>query len=140
MGKQRVNFKSHDFFLVNTNLVTFDFSLIFSRFTESPGISFASWMLYSVPPMLLMAFLIWLWLQIMYMGLFRQNSADAKAIDIGDQGEKVAATVIEKKYKELGPITWHESVVGFLFVSVVLFWFFRSPGFMTGWPAYITDL
>lgn len=111
-----------------------------SRFPNSPGISFASWMLYSVPPMLLMAFLTWVWLQVMYMGLFRPKSQDAKAIDIGKQGEKVAAAVIEKKYKELGPITWHESIVGFLFVSVVLLWFFRSPGFMRGWPSYITKL
>ncbi|XP_043285688.1 protein I'm not dead yet-like [Venturia canescens] len=111
-----------------------------SRFKHSPGISFAAWMLYSVPPMLLMGFLTWLWLQVMYMGLFRSKSKDAKAIDIGKQGEKVAADVIDRKYKELGPVTWHESCVGFLFVSVLLLWFFRSPGFIKGWPSFITDL
>ncbi|XP_076653045.1 uncharacterized protein LOC143359181 [Halictus rubicundus] len=110
------------------------------RFPDSPGISLTSWMLYSVPPMLLMGFLTWLWLQIMYMGMFRPESKDASAIDIGPQGEKVAASVIEKKYKELGPITWHESVVGMLFLLVVLLWFFRNPGFARGWPTYITDL
>ncbi|CAK9803413.1 Protein I'm not dead yet [Anthophora quadrimaculata] len=110
------------------------------RFPDSAGISLASWMLYSVPPMLLMGFLTWLWLQVMYMGMFRPESKDARAVDIGAQGEKVAAAVIEKKYKELGPITWHESGVGILFVTVVLLWFFRSPGFARGWPTYITDL
>nr|XP_033327585.1 uncharacterized protein LOC117221069 [Megalopta genalis] len=110
------------------------------RFPNSPGISLASWMLYSVPPMLLMGFLTWLWLQVMYMGMFRPESKDASAIDIGSHGEKVAASVIETKYKELGPITWHESVVGFLFMLVVLLWFFRSPGFASGWPTYITNL
>ncbi|EZA59528.1 hypothetical protein DMN91_011334 [Ooceraea biroi] len=110
------------------------------RFPDSPGINFASWMLYSVPPMLLMGFLTWLWLQIMYMGLFRPKSKDARAIDIGQQGERVAAAVIEKRYKELGPISWHESSVGVLFILVVILWFFRSPGFMQGWPTYITDL
>ncbi|XP_072745354.1 protein I'm not dead yet-like [Anoplolepis gracilipes] len=110
------------------------------RFPDSPGINFASWMLYSVPPMLLMTFLTWLWLQVMYMGLFRPESKDARAIDIGQQGERVAAAVIEKKYKDLGPITWHESSVGILFILVVFLWFFRSPGFMPGWAAYITNL
>ncbi|XP_066601410.1 protein I'm not dead yet-like [Prorops nasuta] len=110
------------------------------RFPSSPGINFASWMLYSVPPMLLMGLLTWLWLQIMYMGLFRSKSKDAKAIDIGEQGEKIAAAVIEKKYKELGSITWHESSVAFLFITVVFLWFFRSPGFVKGWPTYITKL
>ncbi|KZC14603.1 Protein I'm not dead yet [Dufourea novaeangliae] len=110
------------------------------RFPNSSGISLTSWMLYSVPPMLLMGFLTWVWLQVMYMGMFRPGSKDASAIDIGPHGEKVAAAVIEKKYKELGPITWHESSVGVLFLAVVLLWFFRSPGFTRGWPTYITNL
>jgi len=42
------------------------------------------------------------------MGLFRPESKDARAIDIGQQGERIAAGVIEKRYKELGPISWHE--------------------------------
>ena len=90
--------------------------------------------------MLVMGLLTWLWLQIMYMGLFRSRSNDAKAVDIGEEGEKIAATVIENKYKELGPITWHESAIGFLFVSIVLLWFFRKPDFIPGWPTYITNL
>ncbi|KAG5327407.1 INDY1 protein, partial [Acromyrmex heyeri] len=110
------------------------------RFPNSPGINFASWMLYSVPPMLLMGLLTWLWLQVMYMGLFRPESKDARAIDIGQQGERIAAGVIEKRYKELGPISWHEFSVGVLFIFVVLLWFFRSPGFMPGWAAYVTNL
>lgn len=116
------------------------FTFISRRFPNSPGINFASWMLYSVPPMLLMGLLTWLWLQVMYMGLFRPESKDARAIDIGQQGERIAASVIEKRYKELQPISWHESSVGILFIFVVLLWFFRNPGFMPGWAAYVTDL
>jgi len=74
------------------------------------------------------------------MGLFRPKSKDARAIDIGKEGERVAMSVIEKKYKELGPISWHESCVGILFLLVVFLWFFRSPGFIEGWPVYITNL
>lgn len=97
-------------------------------------------MLYTVPAMIVMGILTWFWLQIMYMGLFRPNSNDAKAIDIGKHGEKVATSVIDKKYKELGPVKWSEWIVGTLFITVVLLWFFRKPGFVKGWPSYITDL
>ncbi|XP_074109353.1 protein I'm not dead yet [Cotesia typhae] len=110
------------------------------RFDEGPGINFASWMIYAVPPMLIMGFLTWLWLQIMYMGLFRPKSQDARAINIGEEGEKVAKSVIDKRYRDLGPVTWYESIVAFLFLAVVLLWFFRKPGFVRGWPTYITDL
>ena len=95
--------------------------------------------MYAVPVMLLMGFLTWLWLQIMYMGLFRPRSEEAQAVDIGEEGERVAANVIDSRYKELGPITWHESSVGILFITIVLLWFFRKPDFIRGWPTYITD-
>ncbi|XP_012270744.1 protein I'm not dead yet [Orussus abietinus] len=109
------------------------------RFPQSPGINFASWMLYATLPMLAASFLTWLWLQIMYMGLFRPNSNDARAIDIGEQGERIATEMIKKKYKELGPMTWYETNVAVLFIIVVFLWFFRQPGFTRGWPEYITN-
>ncbi|XP_015591965.1 protein I'm not dead yet [Cephus cinctus] len=111
-----------------------------SRFPNGPGINFSSWMMYAVPPMLIMSILTWIWLQILYMGLFRPNSKEARAVDIGKEGERVATAVIEKKYKELGPITWGESCVGLLFIAVIFLWFFREPGFVKGWPNYITDV
>ncbi|XP_012251937.2 protein I'm not dead yet [Athalia rosae] len=111
-----------------------------TRFPGSGGLNFSDWMYYAIPQMLVCAVLTWLWLQIMYMGLFRPNSKDAQAINIGKEGEKIAENVINQKYKELGPITWHESAVAGLFGIVILMWFFRKPGFMTGWPQLITDL
>lgn len=76
----------------------------------------------------------------MYMGMFRPNSADAKAINIGAEGEKIAANVIDEKYKALGSITWHEFWVAVLFVLAIFMWFFRKPGFVAGWATFITDL
>lgn len=127
-------------FTVINQLYIQSFFLVYSRFRNSPGINFAAWMGYAVPTMIIMGLLTWLWLQIMYMGLFRSQSDEAKAIDIGKEGENVATRVIEAKYQELGPITWHESVVGVMFLSIVLLWFFRKPDFIDGWPTYITDL
>lgn len=111
-----------------------------TRFPDSPdGIDFTSWMFLNVPMMLITMFLSWVWLQFLFMGLFRPNSQDAKNIRVGAQGEIVARKLIKQKMEEMGPMSFHEIAVGLLFILSVLLWFFRKPQFIVGWAELITD-
>lgn len=86
-----------------------------------------------------MMYLSVLWLQFWYMGLFRPNSVDAKKIKIGSQGELVARKLISQQLKDMGPLSFHETLVAIMFVMSILLWFFRKPQFIPGWAEYITD-
>lgn len=41
--------------------------------------------------------------------------------------------LIQRKYDELGAMTFHEIATLILFIACVLLWFFRDPQFITGW-------
>lgn len=101
-----------------------------SIFPDSEGLNFASWMAFNVPLMLLNCFLAWIWLQILFMGLFRKGGNKMK--NSPEQANAVRA-LITKSYDELGPMTYHEANVLIIFLLVVLLWFFRKPEFIPGW-------
>ncbi|KAF5284221.1 hypothetical protein FQR65_LT00221 [Abscondita terminalis] len=108
-------------------------------FSHSEGLIFTHWIFLNVPIMLITMFLTWMWLQVLYMGLFRPKSKDAQSIRVGKQGEYVAQKLIRQKMQEMGPMTFHEISVAILFALAVLLWFFRQPQFIPGWPTLITS-
>ncbi|XP_013793233.2 solute carrier family 13 member 5-like, partial [Limulus polyphemus] len=93
-------------------------------FPGSTEITFATWMMYNVPGMLLGVFLTWAFFNILYIGCRR---------DATESTQKAIRLIIEKKYEELGPIKFHEGGVLFLFTTLVLLWLFRDPQFIPGW-------
>ncbi|KYQ59712.1 Protein I'm not dead yet [Trachymyrmex zeteki] len=102
-----------------------------STFPEAEGISFTDWMVASFPQMVVNSFLTWLYVRIAFLGYLRPHSKDAQVSE-----EKV----IQQRYKNLGPITFHEIGVATLFFTCVFLWIFRKPGFIRGWSEVITDI
>ena len=44
---------------------------------------------------------------------------------------------IETHFRELGPMSYEEKTLMLCFLFLSMLWFFRSPGFVTGWGDYI---
>jgi len=110
------------------NLVVPD--VLQKKFGPDTGLTFASWMAFAIPVMLVNLFLSWLWLQIIqrtYPG--GKQGKDEKGMDKKDEAMKA----IKKKYTELGRMTCHEIQVLVLFIILILLWFFKTPIFMPGW-------
>ncbi len=117
------------------NLVMVEFLEVFE---ENP-ITFANWMAYTLPQMLLCLAAIWLWLYVYYIGVplpsRKKDTAAAKELQAQRRNETVGK-VINEKYSELGSVTFHEGSVLALFVVLLSLWFFREPGFMPGWGQF----
>ncbi|CAL8118537.1 unnamed protein product [Orchesella dallaii] len=106
--------------------------------------SFATWMVYNIPPMAINVALCWLYLVIYYIGVpdwmcFWRKYNEKKRLEQDEetQKQKVVEKVLAEKYKALGPMTFHEIAVFTLFILIVLLWLFREPRFMTGWSDYV---
>ncbi|XP_062550594.1 protein I'm not dead yet-like [Armigeres subalbatus] len=110
-----------------------------NRFPEGNTIDFFRFTIFNTPGMLLGTFLVWIYLQVVYMGMFRPKSKAAQESNISKEGEVIAHGVIMNRYGELGPITSHEISVAILFLTSIALFFTRKPGFTTGWADLLPE-
>ncbi|XP_053560582.1 Na(+)/citrate cotransporter [Bombina bombina] len=109
-------------------------------------LNFASWFGFAFPNMIVMLCLAWFWLQFSFMGLNLKKTWGCGASR--SEKERAAYNVIQEEHRKLGPISFAECSVLFLFTLLVVLWFTRDPGFVKGWATilfntdnveYVTD-
>ncbi|KAH7960583.1 hypothetical protein HPB49_021361 [Dermacentor silvarum] len=94
-------------------------------FPESSELTFATWMLYNVPTMLLCVLIGWIYLQFYARKAMRGTSQGASEEKIREE--------ISRRYRDLGPMSFPEWCVTFLMTSMILLWFTMKPQMFPGW-------
>ncbi|XP_077534142.1 Na(+)/citrate cotransporter-like [Haemaphysalis longicornis] len=94
-------------------------------FPGSTELTFATWMLYNVPTMLICALIGWIYLQFTARRALKSPSGEASQ-------EKVREDLM-RRYKELGPMSFQERCVTFLMASMIILWFTMKPQMFPGW-------
>ena len=97
-------------------------------------------MIFAVPISAICLVLVWIVLQVQFMGLLRPKSQEYQKLKITKQGKEAAQTIIEKRYTDLGLLTGHQISVALLFILALLLWTFRQPPLIPGWPLLFTNL
>lgn len=101
------------------------------EYRDQNKITFASWMIFAVPPMLTCLLLAWIWLMIMFLGW--KSIRDMFSFSAKRHESDGISQLFKQKYAELGKITFAEKSVLFWFSIVVLLWISRKPTFTPGW-------
>ncbi|XP_076818938.1 Na(+)/citrate cotransporter-like [Clavelina lepadiformis] len=99
-------------------------------YPDSPEISYGQWFLYCTPCAAVTLILMYAWILWYHLGFSSKEEMDENFS---------ARKMMMKKYDELGPITWDQLWILILFLTTVVFWFTRSPGFCTGWGDGVMD-
>ena len=111
--------------------------ILYEYIDQYPGhpLTFASWLVLCLPLMMLNLLVCWLWLQLLYLPLPCLRS---RPDQLERNREENVRKLLETRYAELGEMTRHERSVLVLFLTLVLLWMTRSPGFAPGWETFFT--
>lgn len=102
--------------------------LVEELYPGSATLSFATWMIYNVPTMLVCVICAWLYLYFQFI---------PKRFRSAQLNQESVRHAIKKRYDDLGPISFHEAAVLTIFIITVLLWFFRDPYVVTGWASFL---
>ena len=108
------------------NLIMYEY---INKYSGHP-VTFGSWMVLCLPLMLLNLLVCWVWLQLLYLPLPCLSRSQPQ---LERNREENVRKLLESRYTELGLMTRHEKTVLALFLSLVILWMSRSPGFAPGW-------
>lgn len=105
---------------------------ITALFPESPGLSFATWLVFAAPMALTCLLVIWWAISATYLPRGRPPYDPAATLFL-----------IQTQRRELGQISYREMCVLADFALLAVLWITRSPGFIPGWgelfDGYATD-
>lgn len=104
--------------------------LVEELYPNSTELTFASWLMYNAPVMVICVIICWCGLQCYFLPCCAKE--DKKT-------QMAAKNIVLKSYKELGDVTFHETAVAILFIFIVLLWFLRDPQFLDGWSTYLAN-
>ena len=96
-------------------------------FGSDHPLSYATWMAFCVPLMLLNTLIAWLAILLIMRITLGPDTSGSR------EKEQRISKVILARREALGRITMHEVQVVVLFLALILLWFFQSPRFMPGW-------
>uniref|UniRef100_A0A914BYB8 Uncharacterized protein n=1 Tax=Acrobeloides nanus TaxID=290746 RepID=A0A914BYB8_9BILA len=121
--------------LIGTGPNLIMYSYLEKNYGHGVPITFATWMLYSLPQLIVMIIFEWLWLQLLFIGF--RNTTDRDS-------ECAVHETLRKKYENLGTFRYDECTILVNFVILVILWLFRQPKFIPGWgelfePGYVSD-
>lgn len=102
-----------------------------------PKLSFANWIIYGIPLSTSLVIFAYIFLNIYWFGFpfFQRGHTNKYQKFSGDNIQKV----INQQYQDLPNLKFNEIYVVFTLISMVTLWFFKSPGFITGWADLYPD-
>ncbi|CAN7985145.1 unnamed protein product, partial [Ixodes pacificus] len=98
--------------------------LLDERFKDSDDLTFAMWMVYSVPPMLVIIIVAWTYVQCLLQKLTRKDTESEASEKVMDE--------MKRRYEQLGSLR-REGALLFLMATLIFLWFTLKPRAFPGW-------